>query len=225
MVKSTVANYHTMRRERNRILTQWQHEKKITVILEGNRNSLAKQRDKEYSEMKLQCEDLHEQLSEEKATVTRLGSQNAELWKLLQEATHLNKLATSPQSANETPKQTSKETPQMDIVTDLTNLFVDSKSISQESESDHIPRASTAVEKRRRIRQEKAATANASADTDSSTSYYSPTTLDRPVRRDCNSEKHIASTGSNSVTASSADTSAIVMPKLSKRSNGKIAPY
>lgn len=86
-IQKTVSDYHIMRRERNRILTQWQHEKKISQLLDQNRQAVNKQKDKEYLQMKLELDSAVDAAAELEVSKANVEAQNAELWKLLTELT------------------------------------------------------------------------------------------------------------------------------------------
>lgn len=53
--------YHSMRRERNRLLNQWQHEKRIHELMEAKRKAVEKEYDKEFISLRERIAELEDE--------------------------------------------------------------------------------------------------------------------------------------------------------------------
>lgn len=67
IVAKIQSDYHQMRRERNRILAQWQHERKISQLLDKQRSSAQEQRDEEFVKLNHKVVLLEESLAVERS--------------------------------------------------------------------------------------------------------------------------------------------------------------
>jgi regulator of replication initiation timing len=90
---SIEADYHIMRRERNRILQQWQHEKKISKLIADQRTKQDEQRDREVVELYNEVRGLKDEVNNKEINMRILQQEKEELMKRLHDA-----LATQAQS-------------------------------------------------------------------------------------------------------------------------------
>lgn len=73
------AEYHAMRRERNRVLNQWQHEKRLAAIAERHRYEVERSRDEELVAARTRIQQLEDDLLREQNEANRLRLFNDEL--------------------------------------------------------------------------------------------------------------------------------------------------
>ena len=66
------AEYHAMRIERNRVLTQWQQEKRVQALVEEKNRKISKNREEENCAVIENLHRVEKELDSEKAEVTRL---------------------------------------------------------------------------------------------------------------------------------------------------------
>jgi hypothetical protein len=90
MSASVEADYHIMRRERNRILQQWQHEKKISALIADKRHQHDIERDRELVDLSNQLRTLSDDLLQKDVTLQIVTREKEDLFKRLNEA--LNKI-------------------------------------------------------------------------------------------------------------------------------------
>lgn len=80
------AEYHSMRIERNRVLTQWQQEKRVQALVEEKNRNINKKREEEHSAVMERFQLMEKELDSEKAEATRLRTLCDELMASLKEA-------------------------------------------------------------------------------------------------------------------------------------------
>ena len=80
------AEYHAMRRERNRVLTQWQQERSIASIIDARHRTTYQQRDKDLAMSSERVVTLEAQLAAERQEAQRLRAVSEELLAALQSA-------------------------------------------------------------------------------------------------------------------------------------------
>lgn len=83
------AEYHVIRRERNRVLAQWQQEQRVQRLLEAKRLEQERAREVELVAVERACDDLRRALDEERAECSRLRAANSGL------VAHLSTLSSS----------------------------------------------------------------------------------------------------------------------------------
>jgi hypothetical protein len=95
LVDQLKVEYHAMRRERNRILAQWQQEKRVKGVVEAKNESWTQKREEDFAQSMEQMKAAQAELESEKAESQRLRSLCNELMNQLENGTGSDSLGSS----------------------------------------------------------------------------------------------------------------------------------